>query len=592
MGRKKIQISRIGDERNRQVTFTKRKFGLMKKAYELSVLCDCEIALIIFNSSNKLFQYASTDMDKVLLKYTEYNEPHESRTNKDIIEKIEMRAGNSLGDREGPSSTLSAHPSFMALNKKEHKGCDSPEPVDSDSYGGGLRPDEKFDRIPDDYQRVMQQNAMRHSIHQYHNQAMQATLGMPGLHGGGGGGPGGMYPSPQPPGLMPPAPPGLGPQLPPHHHNNHAMAGSPGLLQPPQVLSPRPHSTGGMSDHMSHSPLPNGCHQGISPCSSPGGLSSPNMMGQHHHPQHHPQHHPHMINSNNSGSNTSGSIHLGHQAKSSPSVTPSHTPTPIHPHQQMGPGGSANNMSNSGNNSMRMSAPSRPDHLGVLNNRSPNSMGGGMVSNMPNVPYPQSMNSPSYPNNDFINNSDMNGGGGSMGFNQWNQGNMHSLSAHPSGMISHHSPTPMGGMSGQASPLPITTLSGMHIKSEPITPPRDTTTPSSQLRPHSITGGHLSPSTANMSGGHISPMATGHLSPTPSMPVQGHISPTVPGGGHGHLSPSGMSAGGPQLSSMTSHLSPAQPMVHSNSGSPVDTQQLDYDSPGMVKRSRLEGWTA
>ncbi|KAK5602178.1 hypothetical protein CRENBAI_015898 [Crenichthys baileyi] len=86
MGRKKIQITRIMDERNRQVTFTKRKFGLMKKAYELSVLCDCEIALIIFNSSNKLFQYASTDMDKVLLKYTEYNEPHESRTNSDIVE--------------------------------------------------------------------------------------------------------------------------------------------------------------------------------------------------------------------------------------------------------------------------------------------------------------------------------------------------------------------------------------------------------------------------------------------------------------------------------------------------------------------------
>ncbi|XP_058855186.1 myocyte-specific enhancer factor 2A-like isoform X5 [Acipenser ruthenus] len=88
MGRKKIQITRIMDERNRQVTFTKRKFGLMKKAYELSVLCDCEIALIIFNSSNKLFQYASTDMDKVLLKYTEYNEPHESRTNSDIVEKL------------------------------------------------------------------------------------------------------------------------------------------------------------------------------------------------------------------------------------------------------------------------------------------------------------------------------------------------------------------------------------------------------------------------------------------------------------------------------------------------------------------------
>jgi len=69
-----------------QVTFTKRKFGLMKKAYELSVLCDCEIALIMFNSANKLFQYASTDMDRVLLKYTEHSDPQESRTNKDIME--------------------------------------------------------------------------------------------------------------------------------------------------------------------------------------------------------------------------------------------------------------------------------------------------------------------------------------------------------------------------------------------------------------------------------------------------------------------------------------------------------------------------
>ena len=68
------------------MTFNKRKFGVMKKAYELSVLCDCEIALIIFSSSNKLYQYASTDMDKILLKYTEYNEPHESLTNKNIID--------------------------------------------------------------------------------------------------------------------------------------------------------------------------------------------------------------------------------------------------------------------------------------------------------------------------------------------------------------------------------------------------------------------------------------------------------------------------------------------------------------------------
>lgn len=115
MGRKKIQITRIQDERNRQVTFTKRKFGLMKKAYELSVLCDCEIALIVFNSTNKLFQYASTDMDKVLLKYTEYNEPHESRTNSDIMEALQRKeskhggGGDSDDDSPGPSTPLNGH---------------------------------------------------------------------------------------------------------------------------------------------------------------------------------------------------------------------------------------------------------------------------------------------------------------------------------------------------------------------------------------------------------------------------------------------------------------------------------------------------
>ncbi|XP_066459072.1 myocyte-specific enhancer factor 2C isoform X4 [Eleutherodactylus coqui] len=126
MGRKKIQITRIMDERNRQVTFTKRKFGLMKKAYELSVLCDCEIALIIFNSTNKLFQYASTDMDKVLLKYTEYNEPHESRTNSDIVE---------------------------ALNKKEHKGCESPDP--DSSYALTPRTEEKYKKINEEFDNMI-----------------------------------------------------------------------------------------------------------------------------------------------------------------------------------------------------------------------------------------------------------------------------------------------------------------------------------------------------------------------------------------------------------------------------------------------------
>ena len=50
MGRKKIIIRKIQDERSRHATFAKRKNGLIKKAMELGVLCGCEIALVMFNS--------------------------------------------------------------------------------------------------------------------------------------------------------------------------------------------------------------------------------------------------------------------------------------------------------------------------------------------------------------------------------------------------------------------------------------------------------------------------------------------------------------------------------------------------------------
>ncbi|ORZ21144.1 myocyte-specific enhancer factor 2C-like protein [Absidia repens] len=86
MGRKKIKIQPIEDERNKQVTFLKRKHGLMKKAYELSVLCNCEVAVVIFSSNNKLIQYSSDDMDKILMKYTQHNEPHETKSNADVSE--------------------------------------------------------------------------------------------------------------------------------------------------------------------------------------------------------------------------------------------------------------------------------------------------------------------------------------------------------------------------------------------------------------------------------------------------------------------------------------------------------------------------
>ena len=56
MGRRKISIAPIVDDRNRSVTFTKRKNGLFKKAHELAILCSAEVAVVVFNSSGKLFE--------------------------------------------------------------------------------------------------------------------------------------------------------------------------------------------------------------------------------------------------------------------------------------------------------------------------------------------------------------------------------------------------------------------------------------------------------------------------------------------------------------------------------------------------------
>lgn len=60
MAREKIKIKKIDNITARQVTFSKRRRGLLKKAEELSVLCDADVALIIFSSTGKLFEYSSS----------------------------------------------------------------------------------------------------------------------------------------------------------------------------------------------------------------------------------------------------------------------------------------------------------------------------------------------------------------------------------------------------------------------------------------------------------------------------------------------------------------------------------------------------
>ena len=74
MGRGRVELKRIENKINRQVTFAKRRNGLLKKAYELSVLCDAEVALIVFSNRGKLYEFCSTSsMLKTLDRYQKCN---------------------------------------------------------------------------------------------------------------------------------------------------------------------------------------------------------------------------------------------------------------------------------------------------------------------------------------------------------------------------------------------------------------------------------------------------------------------------------------------------------------------------------------
>ncbi|CBX95707.1 hypothetical protein LEMA_P028590.1 [Plenodomus lingam JN3] len=69
MGRRKIEIKAIKDDRNRSVTFLKRKGGLFKKAHELSVLCSVDVAVIIFGHNKKLYEFSSGDINETIGRY-------------------------------------------------------------------------------------------------------------------------------------------------------------------------------------------------------------------------------------------------------------------------------------------------------------------------------------------------------------------------------------------------------------------------------------------------------------------------------------------------------------------------------------------
>nr|UXR27466.1 MADS transcription factor AP3-1 [Nigella integrifolia] len=110
MGRGKIEIRRIENSTNRQVTYSKRRTGILKKAKELTVLCDAEVSLIMFSSTGKLTDYISpnTTMKMFFDKYrktSEYDiwQPHYQQMQENLkkLKEINTKLRRQIAQRVG-----------------------------------------------------------------------------------------------------------------------------------------------------------------------------------------------------------------------------------------------------------------------------------------------------------------------------------------------------------------------------------------------------------------------------------------------------------------------------------------------------------
>ncbi|XP_058735896.1 agamous-like MADS-box protein AGL29 [Vicia villosa] len=82
MGRRKIEIEMVKDPNTRQVTFSKRRTGLFKKANELTILCGAEVAIVVFSPGNKPYSFGHPGVDVVAANYLQQeNIPNDSQEN-------------------------------------------------------------------------------------------------------------------------------------------------------------------------------------------------------------------------------------------------------------------------------------------------------------------------------------------------------------------------------------------------------------------------------------------------------------------------------------------------------------------------------
>ncbi|CAN6562728.1 MADS-box protein SOC1 isoform X1 [Malus sylvestris] len=115
MVRGKTQMRRIENTTSRQVTFSKRRSGLLKKAFELSVLCDAEVSLIIFSPRGKLYEFASSSMQGTIERYQKHAKDNQTNDKSSSSEQNMQHLKQEATSMMKQIELLEVSKRFMAL---------------------------------------------------------------------------------------------------------------------------------------------------------------------------------------------------------------------------------------------------------------------------------------------------------------------------------------------------------------------------------------------------------------------------------------------------------------------------------------------
>ena len=122
MGRNKIKIEKIKSERNRNITFIKRKKGLIKKAMELSLLCDAEILVAIVSKDNEQLSLFCSDesVENFSLKYLKSPINTNNLVSlKDVYYFFKLFQYSSLFSESPQKKNISKNENFIKLTKED-----------------------------------------------------------------------------------------------------------------------------------------------------------------------------------------------------------------------------------------------------------------------------------------------------------------------------------------------------------------------------------------------------------------------------------------------------------------------------------------